>query len=183
MKDTEDDVLNLEDELSNYEIATDEYDTLNSMTDDVLIASTRPPSSQSMDGDMMTAQDNYNIISGINEIPPKYKEQAPELLTTLITYNNIVGDAAKAEWQIKTRNNLRKRQMYMPNNPITGEDIVVITYYNDLLLTRGTNGFERKMSVSTLSGVVSEAELESAPRSANIQQKRGFLASIFGGHS
>ncbi|MCK9577101.1 MAG: hypothetical protein M0R51_14450 [Clostridia bacterium] len=183
MTENENEILNLEDEISNYDIAANEFDKLNSMTDAALISSSRPPSNQSIDGDMMTAQDNYNIISGINEIPPRYKELAPELLTTLITYNNIIGDAAKAEWQIKTRNNLRKRQMYMSDSPITGIDIPVITYFNDLLLTRGTNGFERKMSISTLSGVMSEAELESAPRSANIQQKKGFLASIFGGHS
>ena len=57
--------IDLNEEISNYDIATNEFNNLNSITDDVLLSSARPPSNQSIDGDMMTAQDNYNIISGI----------------------------------------------------------------------------------------------------------------------
>lgn len=170
---------------SAYEQAGFDYDT-NSITDDVMLSSARPPSSQNMEGDLMTSQDNFNILSGINEIPPRFKEQAPELLTTLITYNNIPGEYGKAEWQIKSRTNIRKRQMDKLNSAapaMTGVDIAVITYYNDLLLTRAENGFERKMTISSMSGVLSEADVESAPRinGGSPQQKRGFLSSIFGG--
>lgn len=157
---------------------------LNNLSNDFgeadMLVSSRPASSQMMDGEIMTAQESFNIISGINEIPTRYKEIAPELLTSLITYNNFSGESNIAEWQIKSRTNLRKRQMFNVTKPITGQDISTITYFNDLLLTRGKNGFERKMSNSSLSGVLSEAELESAPRTQN-PQKKGLLSSIFGG--
>jgi hypothetical protein len=144
-----------------------------------MIVSSKPMSNPMIDGEMMTAQESFNIISGVNEIPPRYKELAPELLTTLITFNNFRGNSSIAEWQIKSRNNLRNHMMFNATRRITGEDASTITYYNDLLLTNGLDGFARKMSISTLSGVLSEADMESAPRTNN-PQKKGFLASVFG---
>ena len=144
-----------------------------------MLVSSRPASNPMVDGEMMTAHETFNIFSGVNEIPPRYKELAPELLTTLITFNNFRGIGSIAEWQIKTRNNLRNHMMFNGTRGITGEDASVITYFNDLLLSNGQDGFARKMSISTLSGVLSEADMESAPRTNN-SQKKGFLASIFG---
>ena len=169
---------NIVDRLNSDDVFGEVDDFYTYQTDADMLSSSRATYTSTVDGEILTAQDQFNIISGVNEIPPRYRELAPELTSHLITYNNILGNVEMSEWQIKSRSVLRKRQMSNPLSGMTGADKSTITYFNDLLLTRARNGFERKMSISSLSGVLSEAEMESAPYSAT-PQKKGILDSIF----
>lgn len=128
-----------------------------------------------------SAQQGFDIIAGINDIPLKYRDEnlLPELVAPSIQYNRFRGTADVIEWQIKARNLIRKHQMYCPEFEISERVVYGYTYINDLLLSRAVDGFERKMSNSNLSGVFEENASESAPASA--PRKKGGFSSMFGG--
>lgn len=129
-----------------------------------------------------SAQQGFDIIAGINDIPTKYRDEnlIPELVAPSIQYNRFKGAVAQAEWQIKARSLIRKHQMYRGDYPLDDRDIAGYTYLNDLLLTRADDGFERKMSNNNLNGVYQENATESAPVSSS-KRRGGFFGSMFGG--
>lgn len=128
-----------------------------------------------------SAQQGFDIIAGINDIPTKYRDEnlLPELVAPSIQYNRFKGNVAQAEWQIKARSIIRKHQMYRPDYPLDDRDIAGYTYINDLLLTRADDGFERKMSNNNLNGVYQENATESAPTSS---KRRSMFGGFFGGN-
>lgn len=129
-----------------------------------------------------SAQQGFDIIAGINDIPLKYRDEnlIPELVAPSIQYNRFKGNMAIAEWQIKRRSLIRKQQMYRQDFPLDDRDVAGYEYINDLLLSRADDGFERKMSNNNLNGVYQENATESAPSSSG-RRKGGFFGSMFGG--
>lgn len=131
-----------------------------------------------------SAQQGYNLIAGIDDVPLKYRDQnlLPELVGISLQYNNFDGNAELVEWQIKARSLIRQYQMNHPDAPLNGRDVAGITYMNDLFIWRSKNGFERKMCNSNLTGVIEENGTESSPRASQPQKRKGFLSSMFGGN-
>lgn len=128
-----------------------------------------------------SAQQGFDIIAGINDVPQHYRDDnlLPELVMASIQYNNFQTKADVAEWQIKARDLLRKHEMYKPDYSLSPRDIAGYVYINDLQLSRATRGFERKMSNNNLSGVIEENSSEASP-DAQPKRKSAF-ASMFGG--
>lgn len=128
-----------------------------------------------------SAQQGFDVISGINDIPQHYRDDnlLPELVMPSIQYNNFQTKADVAEWQVKARSLLRKHEIYKPEYSLSPRDIAGYTYLNDLQLWRATRGFERKMSNNNLSGVIEENSSEASP-DAQPKRKSAF-ASMFGG--
>ena len=128
-----------------------------------------------------SAQQGFDIIAGINDVPQHYRDDnlLPELVMASIQYNNFQTKADVAEWQIKARDLLRKHEMYKPDYSLSPRDIAGYVYINDLQLCRATRGFERKMSNNNLSGVIEENSSEASP-DAQPKRKSAF-ASMFGG--
>lgn len=131
-----------------------------------------------------SAQQGYNLIAGIEDVPLRYKDQnlLPELVAISLQYNNFAGNSELAEWQIKGRGLIRKYQMNHSDNPLDGRFVAGITYINDMLIWRGKNGFERKMCNNNLTGVIEENGTESSPRANQPQKRKSFLSSMFGGN-
>lgn len=128
-----------------------------------------------------SAQQGFDVISGINDVPQHYRDDnlLPELVMPSIQYNNFQTKADVAEWQVKARSLLRKHEIYKPEYSLSPRDIAGYTYINDLQLWRATRGFERKMSNNNLSGVIEENSSEASP-DAQPKRKSAF-ASMFGG--
>lgn len=123
-----------------------------------------------------TQEDVFAIISGKNEIPADLKKEFFPLLASSIQYNNVQSRADLALWGIRTRGALRKYQMSRPEAMVDSFTQSQIEYCNALNFNRAILGFERKMSVTNLSGIMNDQKLDTATNG----KKKGFLAGLFG---
>lgn len=162
---------------SDYEENEETTDIQPSFDDEVPVAMNSVSRYQSID----SAQQGFDIIAGINDVPQHYRDDnlLPELVMPSIQYNNFRTKSDVVEWQIKARALIRKHEMYKPDYSLCPRDIAGYTYINDLQLSRATMGFERKMSNNNLSGVIEENSSEASP-DAQPKRKSAF-ASMFGG--
>lgn len=129
-------------------------------------------------GGSMTQEDVFTIISGKNEIPTDLKHQFFPLLANSVQYNNIQSKSDLAVWGIRTRSAIRKYQMTHPNSMVDTFTQAQVEFASALNFNRAILGFERKMSVTNLSGIMQDQKIDSAPIGG--KKRGGFLSGLFG---
>lgn len=101
----------------------------------------------------LASEKNFRLLTGVDEIPEKYRDIFAELLATSTQWMYIKTPAEEDDWVDRAHHHLKTWKMYHPFSGITIADEEAILFYFRRLLNRGYGGFERNGIITQIQTV------------------------------
>jgi hypothetical protein len=101
----------------------------------------------------LASAENFRLISGIDEIPEKYKSCLNHVLATSTQWMYIKSPQEEADWIGTIRHVIRIWKMYNPNANFTKSDEEAVVMYAKIHLNRSYGGFERNAIITNIQQV------------------------------
>lgn len=134
------------------------------------ILASRPPTDNPL-----ASEKNFRLLTGVDEIPPKYKAVFEDLLAASTQWMFIKSAAEEDDWVDRAAHHIKTWKMTYPFSGLTLADEQSILIYFRRYLNRGYGGFERN-GVNTAIQTVNYQTQPVAPVAA--PKKLGFLDRI-----
>lgn len=113
-----------------------------------LVAANFPPSDNPL-----VSEKNFRLMTGVDEIPQKYRAFFNDLLATSTQWMYIKTPAEEDDWVDRAHHHLKTWKMYNPFSGFTIADEESILFYFRRLLNRGYGGFERNGIITQIQQV------------------------------
>lgn len=110
-------------------------------------------SNQTPEPGPLASAENFRLITGIDEIPEKYKSCLNHVVATSTQWMNIKSPQEEADWVGTIRHAIRIWKMYNPNAPFTKNDEEAVVMYAKRLLNRAFQSGERYAIITSIQQV------------------------------